>query len=161
MAHVRQELALEFRAVEGVVARFGELILDLLALDDLLMQHAVGLGELRRPFAHPALEFFLGAAHDFLRLHLLGDVRAGADPFPDPAVRFEHRHAARGEVPVGAVDHLELVLGLEDGLGLERPLPKVGRALAVIQVDGIEPAVSSGPPGTFDRWPPAIPAGRP
>ena len=68
VAHVGQELALERGAAQGVVAGLGEFGLDLLALDDLLMQDAVGLGQLRGAFLDARFEVLLRAADNIFCL---------------------------------------------------------------------------------------------
>ena len=139
--HVRQKLALERGAAQGVVAGFGEFGLDLFAFRDLLVEDAVGLGELRGAVLDARFEVFLGAADDLFCPLALGDVGARADPFAHAPVPFEHGHAARREVPVAAVGHAHTVFVLVDGLGFQRPAPEVGGALAVVGVDDGHPAV--------------------
>ena len=142
VAHVGQELALELGAGERLVARLGQFALDALAFDDLLVQDAVGLGELGGALLDAGFEFLVGAAHHALGLLALGDVARRADPLADAPVVFQHRHAAHREGAVGAVHHAQAQFVLVDGAGLQRPAPEVARVFAVVGVDGLHPAVA-------------------
>ena len=141
VAHVRQELALERGGAQGRVAGLGEFFLNALPLGDLLMEDAVGLGELGGTVFDARFQVLLRSADDLFGVLAFGDIRTGADPLAYPAVAFEHGHAACHEVPVGAVGHAHAVLVLVDRLCFQRPAPEFGGALAVVGMDDVHPAV--------------------
>ena len=142
VAHVGQELALELGAGERLVARLGQFALDALTLDDLLMEDAVGLGELGGAVLDARFEVFLRAAHHVFGLLALGHVARRANPLADAPVRFQHGDAAHGEIAVGIVDHAQAQFVFVDRARFQRPAPQVAGVLAVVGVDGLHPAVT-------------------
>src|ERR1035437_3486300 len=73
---------------------------------------------------------------------MVGDVAVGADPLDDGARGVAQRHGARRYPAVPVAPLVQPVFGLKRFAALDGKLPGGTRTLAIVGVEGVEPAFS-------------------